>query len=64
MSREETILKARNALEDIFESLDLMQHELAKIGGYEYIAYGSIARAMGAAAEALCEIKKEQEKDK
>lgn len=58
---KKTILKAGKALEDIVKSLDLMQHELAEIGGYEYIAYGSIARAMGAVAEALCEIKKEQE---
>ena len=55
------ILKVGKALEDIVESLHLMQGELAEIGGYEYIAYGSIARAMGAAGEALCEIKKEKE---
>lgn len=58
------ILKVGKTLEDIVKSLDLMQHELAKIGGYEYIAYGSIARAMGNVGETLCEIKKEQEKDK
>lgn len=55
------ILKVCKTLEDIVESLDLMQGDLAKLGGYEYIAYGSVARAMGAAGEALCEIKKEQD---
>lgn len=55
------ILKVGKALEDISESLHLMQGELAKLGGYEYIAYGSIARAMGNVGEALCEVKKEKE---
>lgn len=59
--REKTILKAYDALSDIVESLHLMQGELAKLGGYEYIAYGPIAKAMGAAAEALCEVKKDME---
>ncbi len=60
---KKTILKADKVLKDISESLDLMQHELAKIEGYDNIAYGPIARAMGNVGEALCEIKKEQEKD-
>lgn len=47
-------------IKQIDHTLNVMQHNLAKIG-CDYIAFGPIAYAMGNVAEAMCEIKKVME---
>lgn len=49
-------------IKQIDHTLTIIQHNLAQVG-CDDIAYGCIAAAFGNVAEAICEIKKEKEKN-